>query len=588
MSDVKAAVVPLASRRMTHDLNRSSRIVSIALWIAAGLLLWPGLRVGPVFDDWFHSYDTHAAMSWLKRVFGLYEFFHADQVGMARDSGMLPWWSDDRLSISFFRPLSSLLLAIDHVWLDGGGLLSHVHSALWYGAVVVAAARVQRLLLGASEARWGNVLFALSSVHMVPLAFVASLHAHVTALFALLSFDCLIRAVLAGSETDARRLQWLSASSFVLALAAGESAVVLLPMALSYVWAERGLRRALALLAPHLVTIAVFLVAYFGLDMGTHHSGAYLQPGSAEFFRALVPRFLVLCAGLLAGFPPDLWMFGAQPVQMAVGIVALALGALALRAVIISAEPALDGAAARRLVALSAGALVSLLPVTSGVPGGRLVILPSVIASALFGMAGRRAVRGYRAGHPLRSLLLGAWVALFGIGLHPLFRVMVPLEFARIGKEIPAAARAVAQRCARQTALGIGVPEPNAAYLGALIRLMPAGERPDAFHLLSMAPGRHRIQQTAPDRYEVQIEGNFLSLPWARIYRDTPVAAPLTLNLHGVGVDLLDATADSMRLVLRVSPDSPTCWLTLDRGEFVPIDPTRPLDWTPTPTPRPQ
>jgi hypothetical protein len=61
-----------------------------------------------------------------------------------REYGVLPWWSDDRLSIAFFRPLSSALLAIDHRWLDGGGFWSHVHALLWYG--LVAAARVLRLL----------------------------------------------------------------------------------------------------------------------------------------------------------------------------------------------------------------------------------------------------------------------------------------------------------------------------------------------------------------------------------------------------------------------------------------------------------
>jgi hypothetical protein len=569
-------------------LARASRLAWYAFWALGLLLLLPGLRVGPVFDDWFHAYDVKAPSGWWRNLFGLYEFFHADQVNQAREYGMLPWWSDDRLSIAFLRPLSSLLLGIDHLWLDGGGLWSHLHALVWYGLVLLAASRVLRLLFAPAAARWASALFAISSVHVLPLAFVASLYAHVTAVFALLSFECLIRAV-SLEQTErarARRLQLWSALWFLIACAGGESAIVLLPMAFAYLWAERGAARALVLLVPHIVTTLLYLAVYFSLDYGSHHSGAYLQPGSLELLRACVPRWLVLVAGLFAGFPPDLWLYGAQPVQVAVGLVALLLAGLALRSLVSSSE--LERATARRLVALCAGALVALLPLTSGIPGGRLLLLPSVVGSALFALAARRAAYDWVEGQKLRSLLLGAWVALFGIGLHPLFRALVPADMARIGKELPAVARAIAERCHGQTVLAVGVPDPNAAYVSALFLGMPAAERPDALHLLSMAPGRHRLSQTDSARFELQIDGSLLALPWARIYRDTPVPTPLARHLRGVDVEVLEASADSTRLALHVPAGAPRCWLTLQQGELVPLAPTpgKTLDWTPTARPR--
>jgi hypothetical protein len=600
MSEHAAAVAPSASPSSdppasASTLTRASRLAWYACWALGLLLLLPGLRVGPVFDDWFHAQDATAPGAW-RSWFGLYEFFRADQVNPLREYGVLPWWSDDRLSIAFFRPLSSALLAIDHRWLDGGGFWSHVHALLWYGLVVLAAARVLRLLFDRAQARWASALFAISSVHVLPLAFVASLYAHVAALFALLSFECLIRAVAleqtepAGVSEPAgvRRLQFWSALWFVIAFAAGESAVVLLPIAFAYLGAERGVRRAFALLAPQLGVTLLYLVVYFSLDYGSHHSGAYLQPGSAEFFRALIPRWLVLVAGLFGGFPPDLWMFGAQPVQVTVGAVALLLAGLALHRLVHSARSELERASARRMVALCAGALVSLLPLVSGIPGGRLLLLPSVVGSALFALAARRGAHGWFQGQKGRALLLAVWVGLFGIGLHPVFRALVPRDLARIGKELPAAARAIAARCPGQTVLAVGVPDPNVAYLAALFLPMPAAERPDALHLLSMAPGRHRLSQTADDRFELQIDGPLLALPWARIYRDTPVPAPLARRLRGVDVEVLEASADFTRLALRVPAGAPPCWLTLQQGELLPIQPTpgKTLNWTPSPRPQ--
>jgi hypothetical protein len=216
-----------ASERTQTGASRWSRALWLGLWALAALLIVPGLCVGPVFDDWFHQFDAHEPVGTWQPLFGLYDFFDAGQVAELRGYGVLPWWSDDRLSISFFRPLSSLLLNVNHHWLDGGGFWSHVHAALWFAAVVLAAARVSRLLFGWSEARWGSALFALSSAHVMSLTFVASLHAHVTALFALLSFECLIRAGEAarGGAGSGARLQAGSALCFLVALAAGESAL---------------------------------------------------------------------------------------------------------------------------------------------------------------------------------------------------------------------------------------------------------------------------------------------------------------------------------------------------------------------------
>jgi len=344
----------------------------------------------------------------------------------------------------------------------------------------------------------------------------------------------------------------------------------------------------------------VFLGMYFSLDYGSHHSCAYLQPGSPSFFRDCLLRWLVLVAGLLTGFPPDLWLFGAQPLQLAIGILALPLGALTLRSVVrnldcdpeqsldqrlgqrSNSEP--DPLRARRLMALCVGALLSILPLTSGIPGGRLLMLPSVIAAALFGMAARRAARAWLAGSRRRGLLLGAWVALFGIGLHPLFRALVPLDMARIGKALPEVAQGIAERCRGTVALAIGVPDSNSAYVGSLFLQRPASERPSVFHMLSMAPGRHRLTQLGSDRFQLEIDGDFLALPWARIYRDTAVPSPLSLALEGVQVESLESTPTTTRLALHVPSPESACWLTLEKGELVPLDATAgpALEWTPS------
>jgi len=117
---------------------------------------------------------------------------------------------------------------------------------------------------------------------------------------------------------------------------------------------------------------------------------------------------------------------------------------------------------------------------------------------------------------------------------------------------------------------------------------LPPAERPQVFHTLSMAPGRHRLSQTGPGHFELDVEGNFLELLWSRIYRDTPLSAALTRTLQGVELEVLEASSARTRLALQLSPGSSVCWFTLEQGRLARLDPGpgRSLDWAPSVRPR--
>jgi hypothetical protein len=267
-------------------------------------------------------------------------------------------------------------------------------------------------------------------------------------------------------------------------------------------------------------------------------------------------------------------------VQIAAGVLGLLLAALALRSVLRGLEPL----ARRRLLALVLGSLLSLVVMTSGIPGGRLLLLPAVIAAALFGMAAQRAAHAWVGGRKGLALLLGAWVAVFGVGLNPLFRVLVPRDMARVGGSLPVQARAVAEQCRGATGLAVGVADSNAAYLNGLFLQLPEAERPRVFHLISMAPGRHRLSQRGEGRFQLDIEGDFLAFPWARIYRDTPIVAGVRVSLPGVDVEVLAASEHGATLGLRAPVELARCWITVEKGKFIPLQPndSRPLEWTPS------
>src|SRR5690606_1135208 len=98
-----------------------------------------------------------------------------------RFMGRLPWWTSDALRMRFFRPLSSLDLAVDHLWLDRGGFLSHLHGLLWHMALLFVAHRLLSRLFDQTTAHFATALYAVAGWHTMPLAFVAARHATVTA-----------------------------------------------------------------------------------------------------------------------------------------------------------------------------------------------------------------------------------------------------------------------------------------------------------------------------------------------------------------------------------------------------------------------
>src|SRR5688572_9753374 len=79
----------------------------------------------------------------------LFTFTTGDAEGNRQlmDAGlMLPWWTDERLRIAFFRPLSSLTHWLDERLYPASALSMHLHSLLWFAAMLSAVLLIYRRL----------------------------------------------------------------------------------------------------------------------------------------------------------------------------------------------------------------------------------------------------------------------------------------------------------------------------------------------------------------------------------------------------------------------------------------------------------
>lgn len=550
--------------RQPRKMPRAASSIAWVLWLLIALCTSLAVTVGRSLDDYIHE-DFAAGGAWLT----LYDFFGGEEVGPHRLKGHLPWWSAPDLSLRFFRPLSSFFLALDHHVLDAGGLLSHLHGLLWYATVVVLAYFVLRRLVGTRAAKLSTAHYALANWHAFPLAFIAARHVHVTAVFALLTFDLSLRAV-EGKTSHAR---WWALLVLGAGLFAGESVLLILPILLTVSLARHGARQTLRATFPLLILSLIYVVGYNALGYGANGSGLYLSPGSAQFFRQLPARWTALVADLVGSLANDTTMIGGAQLQLYWGLASL----VAIASVLTAGLPHAP-AEKRQLRALVLGAFVSLVAASAAMPGGRSLVIIGIAASAVFGSVATRCLADGHGLRPVRRRLLLTWTLVFGVGAHPVFRTLLPLDLRRLGEQVLSDARHLSEHCAGRVVLASGMLDPNAFYFTHALDSLGLPS-PRAIHVLSMAPGRHELSQITDREYRLSIDGDFFASPWSRIQRGVPLSTGAQVHLLGVLVTVTGT--QPTQLTLQLTEPDPVCWVTSAAGRPALFDP--PKQWLPEP-----
>ena len=361
---------------MTQDGAAPARLGERAwlalLFLAAIAVFSPALRASYLLDDYLHASMIRGTFPSPRNPFDLYNFVSdADRV-LLQERGMLPWWSDPGLTLRFFRPLSSALLWADHRLLGERPLLLHLHSLLWWAAVVLGARALFRRWLAPQPARIATAVFALAPCHALPLAWLANRDVLVSLAYGFRALD----AYLGFRETARLRDAALAALLFGLSLLGGEYAFCLLGYALAFE-AARGLEarrvvRGVLALAPLALPAAGYLVARRALHYGTQGSGFYTDPFREPLsFLRWAPRRLATL--LLEGwFSLDTETLGAETPAWVL-VLALAGGALLVGLPLRRAIEGLAGRDRKAAAWMLPGALLAMGPVVAVEPSPRLL-----------------------------------------------------------------------------------------------------------------------------------------------------------------------------------------------------------------------
>jgi hypothetical protein len=353
--------------------------VWLALLLLAGAVVYlPAIRSPYFLDDYVHASMANGTFPLHRHPLDLYNFVDERERPVLWARGMVPWWADPRLSIRFFRPLSSALIWAEHRLLGDGPLLLHVHSFLWWAlAVLGARALFVKLLPSPRVAALATAIFALAPCHAFPLGWLANREVLVSAAFGWPALGAYLRFREGRSAWDAA----LAMALFGASLLAGEYSLCFAGYVVAYeLFAKDRLFARSAGLLAYFAPAATYLAARARFGYGARGSGFYSDPfrEPVAFFTALPRRLMSLVLEGWFSLDHDTITGGTKGWAIAAAFFA----ALALCAApIVELHRDLDEATRKTARWLLVGSLLALFPVTA------VIASPRVLGVGFFGVA---------------------------------------------------------------------------------------------------------------------------------------------------------------------------------------------------------
>lgn len=575
-------------------LRELLRLVLLSKWLPvfvfglALVLCLPALSAGLMLDDipmqMMFQPDFPHQPGGPRGDWDLFRFLGPDRsyLRYQMELGLMPWWTAPTIRIAFFRPLSSLHMAIDfRNWADKPWLL-HLESLLLYAGLALATCRLYRQLFGVTiAAGLAAVMFAIDDAHSLPVVWLSNRNALWATCLGVLSLSSFV-AMRRGTFSAGK---WLSPILFALALLSGEAALGAAAYLFAYVvWVEEGsLWDRLSLLVPYVAIGLVWAGIYGALGYGTVDSGMYIDPlrSPVQYLIAVGSRLPLLLLAQLAVPPADLWMQLSPEVQVQAGLAAWLLLALAgLFGVRLLRGDRLSGF-------FATGMILSLLPVCSAWPMDRLLLFSGLGAFGLLAQLLLRLRNGLtepalsRPG--LRKLAIGVLVLVHIV----LAGLLLPARIAFINKTFGGLDERAAmtlpshEKLHGKTLVFVNSPDPLVASYSVVYRYLHGRTLIHDLRLLSsVLRGSLTITRTDERTLVVWPSAGFFQEPLSRVFRSAtlPFAAGDKVTLSNLTAEVLEASSEGTPQKVAYHFDRPledaqlTFVSWVDRG-FVPFVP---------------
>jgi hypothetical protein len=341
----------MAEQKVFHQMRKllgrlsillAHRYFPIVLVVLAIVIMTPALKVGWVIDDLLHRpllldstrlnddfiqlYSMPTESGQLSfAINNLYSFVRPEvNLNKHRNQGFIPWWTNEKLRLSFWRPITSFTLWLDYQLFPDSASLMHAHSILWFAAVVFLVAMLYRRLIGPVWiAALAGLLYALDENYYLPVMLMAARNVLLALVFGILAFFAHRRwrrdnssSALAGALC-----------CFALSLLSSEAGITTLIYIFAYALVlDNGTWRKRALsLTPYLIVVVLWRIIYNILGHGTYGNEYYLDPvrEPLHYMLAVFQRGPILLLGQLGGIPSIIFYYLSDSAKIVGWLVAV-------------------------------------------------------------------------------------------------------------------------------------------------------------------------------------------------------------------------------------------------------------------------
>ncbi|MCA9654143.1 MAG: hypothetical protein KC501_29740 [Myxococcales bacterium] len=390
---------------------------SLAVVMIAVAVYWPATSVGFLADD-VYQIALNDGVAGPRAPWALYSLYPDDPSATAEHMarGSLPWWTIPHFRFVQLRPLSSLLLALDHALRPHDAFVHHLCSLAWLAAALLTAHALLRRATTPVVAGLALLVFGLDETFGWTVAWIANRCAMVAAAFAFAALAVHLRRL----DDPRPRLAWLEGGLWLLAFAAGEYALCGLAYALAF--ALVGRRDAWALRLRALVPVALaflaFVLAYLAAGAGVSGASSYVDPIAhpGMFAAASLDRIPRMLGELWLALPAEsdrllMRYEGSLPYALMTGLAGIdgpaelvaghARMVLLLLPLVLGpswwlARRWLSPAERRAVAWMALGSLLALVPLAAILPSTRALALAALGPAAFFGSVGVAAARALR------------------------------------------------------------------------------------------------------------------------------------------------------------------------------------------------
>ncbi len=558
-------MIAAARRRLRHyEAGWVALVILVALFVSL-----PALELRLLADDLFQRGYVDGLFG-PKSPWSLYLFALDDPEATAAHTarGSLPWWTEPHFRFAHLRPLSSILVWIDHAVLPRDSAWGHVHSMLWMVAFLLAAAHALPRVVGRRLAWLILPAIALGEPMAWMVGWQANRCAIVSGTFGLLALALHVRRRRAWRPLPAQRRRDAAIEGvwWLLAFAAGEYALCLVAFAATWelAVARESYRTRLVAMVPAATAGLAFAITYLAIGCGVYGATTYVDPlsDSATFVAELAGRvartagetFLVVPGEIERFYPRFAWsgvpqrIFSGVEADVPARTLRHAWLSGAATAVVCTAawwacRARLSTRERRGTATLVWGAMLALIPLAAIPPATRALAIPSLGGGALFAavaLACWRAWRSPRAGELPRRIALTLFAPLLALQHVGYDAVLMRrqldelVEIQAIEHEFFFSEAVSAVDLGGRHVVVVAVPDLVTGIYGLAMTTTVDRPRPSTWHALAIGPRPHLLRTL--DAHTIELSS--VGAPMHAEYQETLFRAPRDALHEGDKVDV--------------------------------------------------